>query len=145
MELDGEAARLAEAAGGVYEADGTCGAGRFCALLAEVEPLLARAERKRLNRRERQRGIAAGNAYDLHLCDRLLMTLIYYRTYVPQEFLGYLFDLDAGNARRSMARLRPVLAPVFRIPKRRTKANPGDIATLFLTGRNSASTGRKAA
>jgi hypothetical protein len=64
MELDGEAARLAEAAGGVYEADGTCGAGRFCALLAEVEPLLARAERKRLNRRERQRGIAAAKRRD---------------------------------------------------------------------------------
>lgn len=144
MELEGEAARLAKRPVTFMRLTGLA-VGRFRALLAEVEPLLARAERKRLNRRERQRGIGAGNAYDLPLCDRLLMTLIYYRTYVSQEFLGYLFDLDAGKLCRNMARLRPVLAQVFRIPERRIKANPADIATLFLTGRNSASIGRKAA
>ena len=144
MELEGEAARLAKRPVTFMRLTGLA-VRRFCALLAEVEPLLARAERKRLNRRERQRRIGAGNAYDLPLCDRLLMTLIYYRTYVSQEFLGYLFDLDAGKLCRNMARLRPVLAQVFRIPERRIKANPEDIATLFLTGRNSASIGRKAA
>ena len=105
-----------------------------------------------MKKRERQRDIGAGQAYGLPLCDRLLMTLIdyrtyvsQYRTYISQEFLGYLFDLDASNVCRNMARMRPVLAQVFRIPERRIKASPEDVATLFLTEPSNASAGRTAA
>ena len=55
------------------------------------------------------------------------------RTYISQEFLGYLFDLDASNVCRNMARMRPVLAQVCHIPERRMKASTEDVATLFLT------------
>jgi hypothetical protein len=44
-----------------------------------------------------------------------------------------------------MTRMRPVLAQVFRIPERRIKASPEDVATLFLTEPSNASAGRKAA
>jgi hypothetical protein len=43
-----------------------------------------------------------------------------------------------------MARMRPVLAPVFRIPERRITASPEAVATLFVTQPNSASPGRRA-
>ena len=144
MELEGEAARLARRAVTFRRLTGL-EVGRFCALLEEFAPLMAAADRKRLNKRERQRKIGAGNAYDLPLCDRLLMTLMYYRTYIAQEFLGYLFDLDAANVCRNMARIRPVLAQIFRVPERRIKVDPEEVATLFLTGRNNGSTVPKAA
>ena len=73
------------------------------------------------------------------------MTLISYRTYISQEFLGYLFDLHASNACRTMKIIRPVLAQVFRIPERRIKVDPEEVATLFLTAPNNASTAPKAA
>jgi hypothetical protein len=90
---------------------------RFSALLAGAMPLIAAAECQRLSRRERRRGTGAGMKHDLPLCGRLLMTLVYYRTYVAQEFLGYLSGLNASNVGRNLAQIRPVLAPVFGIPR----------------------------
>lgn len=144
MELEGETARLAKRPVTFKRLTGI-DVPQFCDLLKEVAPKIEVADRKRLNKRERQRKMGAGNEYSLPLCDRLLMTLIYYRTYVSQEFLGYLFDLDAANVCRNMARIRPVLAQVFRIPEKRIKVDPEEVATLFLTVRNNESSVRKAA
>ena len=36
----------------------------------------------------------------LPLVDRLLLTLLYYRTYVTQEFVGFLFGVDKGTVCR---------------------------------------------
>jgi hypothetical protein len=144
MELEGEAARLAKRPVTFKRLTGL-DVWQFCDLLEKFDPLILAADRKRLYKRERQRKIGAGNEYSLRPCDRLLMTLMYYRTYVSQEFLGYLFDLDAANVCRNMARIRPVLAQIFRIPEKRIKVDPEEVATLFLTARNSGSTGLKAA
>lgn len=151
MGLDGEALRLSKRPVTFLRLTGLS-VQRFCDLWVAINPLYQAAEIKRLKKRERQRDIGAGQAYGLPLCDRLLMTLIdyrtyvsQYRTYISQEFLGYLFDLDASNVCRNMARMRPVLAQVFRIPERRIKASPEDVATLFLTEPSNASAGRKAA
>jgi len=143
MELEGEAGRLAKRPVTFMRLTGLP-VERFKALVTEVEPLLEAANVKRLSRRERRRGIGGGRRYGQSACDRLLMTLIYYRTYVSQEFLGYLFDMDASNVCRNMKIIRPVLAQVFRVPERRIVMLPEDIATLFLTERNSGSTARRA-
>jgi hypothetical protein len=118
---------------------------RFCALLAGAMPLIAAAERQRLSRRERWRGTGAGKKHDLPLCAPLLMTLIYYRTYVAQEFFCYLSGLNASNAGRNLAQIRPVLAQLFRIPGRRIVMTPKAVTNLSLTGPDNASTVRKAA
>lgn len=144
MEWESETARLAKRPVAFKRLTGLS-VEQFNDLLKEVAPRIEAADRKRLNKRERQRKIGAGNEYDLSVSDRLLMTLIYYRTYVSQEFLGYLFDIHASNACRNMARIRPVLAQVFRIPEKRIKVDPEEVATLFLTARNSASTDPKVA
>ena len=143
MELEGEALRLAKRPVTFMRLTGLP-VERYEALLSEVEPLLAAAHIKRLSRRARRRAIGAGRDYDLPVCDRLLMTLMYCRTYISQEFLGSLFDMDAGSVCRNMQIMRPVLAQVFRMPERRIKTPPEDVATLFLTARNSGSTARKA-
>ena len=142
--LEGEAARMAKRPVTFMRLTGLPVA-RFEALVEEVTPLLAKANTKRLSGRKRQRAVGAGKRYDLPVCDRLLMTLMYYRTYISQEFLGYLFDMQASNVCRNMQIIRPVLAQVFRIPERRIVMTPEEVTTLFLTAPNSGSTVRKAA
>lgn len=144
MEPEGEAARLAKRPTTFMRLTGLPVA-RFEALVAEVAPLLVAANKKRLSRRERKRAVGAGKRFDLPVCDRLLMTLIYYRTYISQEFLGYLFDMDASNVCRNMRIVRPVLAQVFRVPERRIVMTPEEVTTLFLTAPNKGSTGHRAA
>jgi hypothetical protein len=151
MEREGEAKRLAKRPVTFKRLTGVS-VEQFVKLLAEFVPLLVKAETKRLINRERKRGIGAGEKYSLPVCDRLLMTFIYYRTYISQEFLGYLFDLYACNVCRVMKIIRPILAQVFRIPERRIVMTPEEVTTLFCSlpprrrgERNSGSTALKAA
>jgi hypothetical protein len=142
--LEGEAARLAKRPVTFMRLTGLPVA-RFFDLVEAVTPLLVQANVKRLSRRERRRAVGGGKRYDLPVCERLLMTLTYYRTYISQEFLGSLFDMDASNVCRNMKIIRLVLAQIFRIPERRIVMTPEAVTTRFLTAPNSGSTGRKAA
>ena len=58
----------------------------------------------------------AGRKHALALADRLLMLLIYYRTYTTHAFLGFLFGVDDSAVGRNINPLRPLLAGIFRIP-----------------------------
>ncbi len=42
--------------------------------------------------------------------DRLLLLMMYYRTYVTHEFLGYFVGLDDSNVCRLFKRLEPLVA-----------------------------------
>jgi hypothetical protein len=59
------------------------------------------------------------------------MLLVYYRTYVPHTFLGFLFGLDDSNVSRSNRRLEPLLAGIFRIPERKVVLTSEEIKELF--------------
>jgi len=52
--------------------------------------------------------------------DILLATLIYYRTYVTYEFLGYLFGLDVSNIWRAIKKIEPLVIKVVAIKKDRS-------------------------
>lgn len=110
---------------------------KFSQLLKDIEPLWESAECKRLSKRPRKRAIGAGTPYSLPLCDRLLMLLMYYRTYVTHAFLGFMFNLDDSNVGRCINRLKPCLAAHFRIPERRI-VDSEEAYTLFLTRPNNA-------
>ena len=58
-----------------------------------------------------------GRNYKLDLSDMILMLLVYYRSYVTQVFLGYLFGIDDSRVCRIIRRLEPVLARVMAIQK----------------------------
>jgi hypothetical protein len=63
----------------------------------------------------------AGRPRELvNLEDQLLCLLIYYRTYITQEFLGYLFNLHNSNVCRLFKKLEPLLAKKITIKKDRT-------------------------
>lgn len=62
----------------------------------------------------------SGRPYGLgSLENHILCLLIYYRTYITQEFLGFLFDVDNSCISRSLRRTAKVLAPVLSIEKKR--------------------------
>lgn len=103
----------------------------FDRLLAELEPRHRQAEAKRQARRPRQRKPGAGPKHTLDLADRLLMLLMYYRTYTTHAVLGFLFGLDDSNVGRNMNPLQPLLAGLFRIPERRVELETEEVRELF--------------
>jgi hypothetical protein len=103
----------------------------FDQLLVELQPRHQEAEVQRKTRRPRQRKPGAGPTHTLDLADRLLMLLMYYRTYTTHAVLGFLFGLDDSNVGRNMNPLQPLLAGLFRIPERRVELEPDEIRELF--------------
>lgn len=57
-----------------------------------------------------------GRDYKMSLEDRVLMLLLYYRCYITQEFIGFLFDIDDSRVCRLIKRLEPLFARVMAIP-----------------------------
>jgi DDE superfamily endonuclease/Helix-turn-helix of DDE superfamily endonuclease len=103
----------------------------FDQLLADLAPRHQQAQDRRRNRPGRQRKPGGGRKHALALADRLLMLLVYYRTYVTHAFLGFLFGIDDSAVCRNINPLQPLLAGIFRIPERRVELTPGDIRELF--------------
>jgi hypothetical protein len=103
----------------------------FRRLLGEVTAAAEQTRTRRATRPGRQRKAGGGRKPSLALADQLLMLLIYYRTYVPHAFLGFLFGLDDSNVSRGHRRLGPLLASIVRIPERRVKLTEGEIRELF--------------
>jgi hypothetical protein len=103
----------------------------FDGLLAQLTPRHEQAEARRKARPGRKRKPGGGRKHSLALADRLLMLLIYYRTYVTHAFLGFLFGLDDSAVGRNINPLQPLLAGIFRIPERRIELAEGEIRELF--------------
>src|SRR5947209_1693089 len=103
----------------------------FDQLLGQLTPRYHEAEARRKDRPGRRRKPAAGRKHALALADRLLMLLIYYRTYVSHAFLGFLFGVDDSAVGRNINPLQPLLAGIFRIPERRVELRPDEVRELF--------------
>ena len=103
----------------------------FARLVAELKPQYQQADTARKTRRSRQRKPGAGRKFALPLGDRLLMLLMYYRTYTTHALLGFLFGIDQSSVCRNINPLQPLLAGLFRIPERRVELEPDDIRELF--------------
>lgn len=76
--------------------------------------------------RPRQRAVGGGRKAKLGLEDQVVLTLIYYRLYLTQVLLGYLFDLDDSNVSRVISRVRPLLLKVLPLPVQETLLFAGD-------------------
>jgi hypothetical protein len=103
----------------------------FDRLLADLEPRYQRADARRKHRPDRQRKPGAGRKHTLPLADRLLMLLLYYRTYTTHALLGFLFGVDDSAVGRNINPLQPLLASIFRVPERRVRIEPEDLRELF--------------
>jgi hypothetical protein len=67
-----------------------------------------------------QKKCAGRTAHVATLEDKLLCVLIYYRTYITHEFLGYLFNLHNSNICRLLKKMEPILAKKIAIKKDRS-------------------------
>jgi hypothetical protein len=103
----------------------------FRHLLADLVPAWADSQARRGRRPGRRRKPGAGRKFALPLADRLLMLVIYYRTYVPHTVLGFLFGVDDSTVSRNNRRLEPLLAGIFRIPERKAELSPEEVRELF--------------
>lgn len=103
----------------------------FDRLLDDLVPRYEEADARRKDRPGRRRRPGAGRKHALILADRLLMLLIYYRTYATHALLGFLFGVDDSAVGRNINPLQPLLAGIFRIPERKVELAPEDIRELF--------------
>jgi hypothetical protein len=104
----------------------------FGRLVAELEPVWLARKVTRSARRRRERKAGAGRKVKLAFPDRLLLALLYYRTYVSQEFVGFLFGVDKGTVSRDVQELSLCMAGVFRIPEKKVRIAPDDLAAVFV-------------
>lgn len=90
---------------------------QFDELLLALQPLYEQAEEERLGNPNRLRARGAGRDFNLDLSERLLMSLMYFRLYITQTLLGYLFNLDASNVNREInGRMLAILSGVLPVP-----------------------------
>lgn len=94
---------------------------KFADLVSKLKPLYKKNEERRLKKVNRQRAIGGGTQFKLKIEDRLLMLLLYYRTYITHEFLGLMFGLHNSNVSRIIKHLNPLLSQIFRVPEKRIK------------------------
>lgn len=107
-------------------------ASEFDKLVADLEPVWLARKAKRAARRRRRRASGAGRKAKLVFTDRLLLTLLYYRAYVTQEFVGFLFGVDKGTVSRETQELGLCMAGVFRIPEKKVRIDPDELEAVFV-------------
>ncbi len=83
---------------------------QFTALCTKLKPLWEKAEKKRLSQRERKRALGQGRKYKLSAIeDKLLFILVFYRYYLTDELMGYLFAIHPSNACRLRIKMEPLV------------------------------------
>ena len=107
-------------------------ASEFDKLVADLEPVWLARKAKRAARRRRHRALGAGRKAKLTFTDRLLLTLLYYRAYVTQEFVGFLFGVDKGTVSRETQELSLCMAGVFRIPEKKVRIDLDELEAVFV-------------
>ena len=91
---------------------------QFDFLIRDVEKAYQVAESKRLARSNRKRRVGAGRPFSLHLWDRVLLTLMYYRTYLTQDGMTHLFGITQGSVSTNISKMSPVIREILPIPQK---------------------------
>lgn len=87
--------------------------------MTQFEELVKRL-RPRWTRLEKRKKLAGAPLKVGGLDDQILAVLLYYRCYITQEFIGYLFGVDKATICRAIKRLEPLLARAVPLKKDRT-------------------------
>ena len=88
--------------------------------VAEFQAICERVKPLWVERIERRKRLAGRPSAFKTLEDRMLALLIYYRTYVTHEFIGYLFNVHNANVCRLFKRLEPLMAQKLTMRKDRS-------------------------
>ncbi len=107
---------------------------KFDEILKKLKPLYERWNEDRLKGRNRKRAPGGGNKFTLSPEEKLLMLLIYCRTYVTHAFLAFIFGIDDSNVGRNINPLHILLAKIFRIPEKKIEINKDEIMEILFDG-----------
>lgn len=91
----------------------------FDELVKTFWPCYTAAEKKRLNRPQRQRAVGGGPDFELDVRDQILLTVVWLRQYPTLETLGGLFGVSDTTAGRYIRRILPLLETAGRDTMRR--------------------------
>ena len=91
----------------------------FDELVKTFWPGYTAAEKKRLNRPQRQRAVGGGPDFELDVRDQILLTVVWLRQYPTLETLGGLFGVSDTTAGRYIRRILPLLETAGRDTMRR--------------------------
>ena len=81
----------------------------FDELVETMLPCYTAAEKKRLNRPDRQRVVGGGPDFELEALDQILLTVVWLRQCPTLEALGGLFGVSDTTAGRYIRRILPLL------------------------------------
>ncbi|MCB0167899.1 MAG: transposase family protein [Anaerolineae bacterium] len=91
----------------------------FDELVKTFWPGYTAAEKKRLNRPQRQRAVGGGPDFELDVRDQILLTVVWLRQCPTLETLGNLFGVSDTTAGRYIRRILPLLETAGRDTMRR--------------------------
>ena len=91
---------------------------QFNFLMRDVEKAYPEAERKRLEHPGRVRGVGAGRPFSLHPWDRVLLVLMYYRTYLTQDGMTHLFGISQGSISTNIGKMIPIIRECLPVPQK---------------------------
>jgi len=80
----------------------------FDELVKTILPGYTAAEKKRLNRPDRQRAVGSGPDFELEARDQILLAIVWLRQYPTLEVLGGLFGVSDTTAGRYIRRILPL-------------------------------------
>lgn len=108
----------------------------FDSLRSKIESRYQEYERRRLSRGDRKRDFGAGRPFKLSLEDRLLMLLMYYRTYVTSILIGLIFNIDQSNVLKDIRMLEPLVKECILLPQKlhemaRRARTPEEVEQFF--------------
>ncbi|MCQ3977251.1 MAG: hypothetical protein DPW09_27800 [Anaerolineae bacterium] len=93
----------------LFQAMTGLGLTEFDELVKTILPCFTAAEKKRLNRPDRQRVVGGGPDFELEARDQILLTIVWLRHYPTLEALGGLFGVSDTTAGRYIRRILPLL------------------------------------
>ncbi|GIK38369.1 MAG: hypothetical protein BroJett011_22020 [Chloroflexota bacterium] len=93
----------------LFQAMTGLGLTEFDELVKTILPGYTAAEKKRLNRPDRQRAVGGGPDFELEARDQILLTIVWLRQYPTLEALGDLFGVSDTTAGRYIRRIVPLL------------------------------------
>jgi hypothetical protein len=93
----------------LFQAMTGLGITEFDELVKTILPGYTAAEKKRLNRPDRQRAVGGGPDFELEARDQILLTVVWLRQCPTLEALGRLFGVSDTTAGRYIRRILPLL------------------------------------
>ena len=86
--------------------------------MRDAEKAYPEAERKRLEHPGRVRGVGSGRPFSLHPWDRVLLVLMYYRTYLTLDGMTHLFGISQGSISTNIGKMIPIIRECLPVPQR---------------------------